>query len=51
MCGGHMGALIGAPLYSSLPMVTTKFAAFISIFTLAIPAISSVFLKDPSLLL
>lgn len=51
MCGGHIGALIGAPLYASLPMINCKIAAGVSTLTMAIPAISSIILKDPCSLL
>ncbi|XP_053696577.1 synaptic vesicle glycoprotein 2C-like [Sabethes cyaneus] len=51
VCGGHIGALIGAPLYASFPVATSKVAAIISTIFLSVPISSAIILKDPCLLL
>lgn len=50
LCLSQIGALLGAALYSHLPVILTKVAATISTSFVAIPFVSSVVLKDPCLL-
>lgn len=51
MCGGHIGALIGAPLYGALPLTSTTIAASISTMIMAIPTVAAMALQDPCSLL
>jgi hypothetical protein len=51
VCGGHMGALLGAPLYAVLPLTSSKVAAFISTLFMIVPFLSAVVLRDTNLLL
>lgn len=46
MCGGHVGALLGAPLFGALSMTVTKYAAGLSAAVLIVPAIVSAMLTD-----
>lgn len=50
LCFSQIGALLGAALYSHLPVILPKVAATISTSFVAIPLVSSVVLKDPCLL-
>lgn len=50
-CCGHIGALIGTPLFAVLPVSSCTAAATIGTLSLLIPLISSILLKDPSSLI
>ncbi|KAL1375580.1 hypothetical protein pipiens_017409 [Culex pipiens pipiens] len=50
VCGGHIGALLGALLYAAFPVTSSKVAAIVSTIFLSFPISSAIILKDPCLL-
>lgn len=51
ICGGHVGALFGATLFSVLPLASSKIVAILSTIAMGVPVISSTTLKDSCSLL
>lgn len=46
VCGGHVGAQLGASIFKLFPITSFKAAATISTVTLFIPFMSAIILKD-----
>lgn len=51
VCGGHIGALVSTPIFTALPVISSKFAAILSTISIVIPVLLSTGLKDSCALL
>lgn len=46
MCGGHIGALLGTGLYTTLSLDVSTFAATVTATALVVPTIAVYFMRD-----
>lgn len=46
MCGGHIGALLGTALYTTMSLEVTAFAATVTATALVVPTVAVFFMRD-----